>query len=447
MLTKKSMKPRNVLVLGLGQFEKGSGISAALFYAQRGDRVTIMDFYYTDAMAANAARLKKFKNVRCIFNRHDLKAIRGADVVVKHQRIRMNEPEVREAARLGIPLESELSIFLTQCPARVIGVTGTRGKSTTTALVAAMLKAGAKRRVWLGGNILISPLAFLSKIKRNDIVVLEMSSFQLEGTGYAGVSPPVAVWTNIMTDHLNAYSGMEEYAEAKAQIFRHQQPNDVVFLPADRSFDLYAAEAPGRVVRVGKRGQPEVEIAERTRLRLRGEHNVRNAEFAAAVAREFGVTKRAIIRALKTFPGLPGRLECVAEIRGVRFVNDTTATTPDATIAAIRALAPDAKTIRLIAGGADKELEFDAVAKEIKRRRVLVSLFEGTAFRKFSAALKRASAAYERVPDMKTALDFHLANARKGDVILLSPGCASFGLFKNEFDRGEQFKRIVKRWK
>ena len=254
-----------ILILGLGQYPKGSGVQAALYFARRGDQVTVYDFFYTPAMDANIKTLKKFKNVRFVMGKRKLEEVAKADLIVKHQRIRSTEPEVVEAMRLEKPMESELSIFLKYCPCKVIGITGTRGKSTTTALTYELLKAGLSRKVWLGGNILLSPLTFLHQVKAKDLVVLEVSSFQLEGTGMARVSPQVAVWTNLMPDHLNAYPSMKEYAEAKAQIFRHQKPEDTVFLPAEKSFSEYAKSAPGHVIRFGKKGSEAEKMVSSTK--------------------------------------------------------------------------------------------------------------------------------------------------------------------------------------
>ncbi len=453
-----------VLILGLGQYPQGSGVAAALYFARRGDEVIVADFYYTPAMDKNIARLKKLKNVRFILGKHATREVKQVDLVVRHQRIRSSEPELVAARRLGIPIKSELSLFLEKCPAPVIGITGTRGKSTTTALIAEMLRVGANPRVrpptegqthgsapthpriWLGGNILISPLTFLSKIKPTDIVVLEMSSFQLEGLGDARVSPHIAVWTNLMRDHLNTYPSMKEYAEAKAQVFRHQSSQDKVFLPGDHAFDRYAKQAPGEVYRFGKKGSAEARLVKHSKLKLLGEHNIKNAEAAVAVALKLGVDSKMIKRALETFRGLPDRLEVVATKRGVRYINDTTSTTPDATIAALKALAPNKKDIHLIFGGADKELRFDEVARAIKRPNVKVTLLPGTAHAKIVKAFRSARVSYQDVKDLKHALALIHQNTKSGDTILLSPGCASFGFFKNEYDRGEQFKKLLTRF-
>ncbi len=443
----------NILILGLGQYPKGSGVAAALFFAKRGDRVTVVDFYYTPAMDQNIKQLKKFKNVHFILGKHAVDQVKETDLMVRHQRIRATEPELVEAHRLNKPVESELSLFLRECPAEVIGITGTRGKSTTTTLIYEMLNLAAQnkrlvtrgeraRKVWLGGNLLISPLTFLHQIKKNDVVVLEISSFQLEGMGEAGVSPHVAVWTNLMRDHLNTYSSMVEYAEAKAQIFRHQKPEDTVFLPIDRSFDAYADEAPGRVIRFGKKGSEEEGLVHAAEMKLLGEHNMRNAMIATAVALDHHVPPSMIKKVLRTFPGLPNRLEFIAIKKGVRYINDTAATTPDATMAALGAL--KGSPIHLIFGGADKELEFTEVAKRLKKTKHDIVLLPGTAHEKIVSAFQKACVLYQDVQDLQEAVSALCSRARKGDIILLSPGCASFGLFKNEFDRGEQFKKLIR---
>jgi UDP-N-acetylmuramoylalanine--D-glutamate ligase len=432
-------KGKKVLILGLGQYPQGSGIAAAIYFARAGADVLVSDFYYTSAMDKNVATLKKFKNVRFIFNKHPLDEVRKADLIVRHQRIRVTEPEMVEATKVNAQIETAESLFLRLCPAPVVGITGTRGKSTTTTLVAEMLRASGKN-VWLGGNILISPLTFLSKVKKDDIVVLELSSFQLEGIGAAGLSPKFALITNIMRDHLNAYEGMEDYAEAKAQIFRHQTPDDVVVLNTDDTYGKkWIKEAPGRVISFNRKMKRE------TGIKLLGEHNEINVLAASLLARAAGAKEAAIKKVAKTFAGVPNRLETIATIKGIRFVNDTTSTTPDAAIAAIEALSPISNTIHLIAGGANKELEFDKLAKLLKKKKACVSLFQGTAFELFSTSLKKAKMSFEPAESIEQAFSFHLDHAKKGDTIVLSPGCASFGMFKNEFDRGEKFVALVKK--
>ncbi len=439
----------NVLILGLGQYPQGSGIEAAIFFAERGDEVMVTDLKNKEDLKENVKRLSKYKNVHFVLGEHRLEDVQWADIVVPNPRVRPDSPFFQEAVRLGKGIESDISLFLAACPAPVIGVTGTRGKSTTSTLIAEMLKADG-RMVWLGGNILVSPLAFLSKVKKTDWVVLELSSWQLELTGRKGISPPYAVWTNLMRDHLNTYPGMEEYAEAKAQIFRHQTGDGVVILPSDTWFDPYAQSAPGEVIRVGRKQDEAVKLVETTKLRLLGEHNKQNAQKAVALCLRLGVEPSTIKQVLQTFAGLPNRLEEVAVINGVHYINDTTATTPDATIAALKALREkpmindERSTIHLIFGGADKELEFEEIARLIKRLKTNVYLLPGTACDKVVSAFKKARVTWTEAPNLKEIFKDLKGVSREGDIVLLSPGCASFGLFKNEFDRGEQFKQLVR---
>ncbi len=430
----------NVLILGLGQYPKGSGVSAALHFAKAGDDVLATDLKTRDQLKENVKQLSEYKNVKFRLGKHEAKDVDWADLIVRGPSVRSDSKEMKLARKLGKAVTSDLALFMESCPCPIVGVTGTRGKSTTTSMIYEILSFSKKwRKVWLGGNILVSPLTFLSQVKKNDIVVLEMSSFQLEGTGDAGISPQYAVWTNLMRDHLNAYPSMNEYAEAKAQIFRHQDADDFVFFPADKSFDEYAKEAAGNVVRV-KQGK--------FNLAVPGEHNQMNASFAAAMASKLGVPASKIKIALKSFKGLSNRIETIAVKGALTFINDTTATTPDGTLAALKSFKPSKHSIHLIFGGADKELDFVEIAAYLKRRKdVGVYLLAGTAHQKIETAFKKADICYLDVQDLEQVFNELKLWTEKGDIVLLSPGCTSFGLFKNEFDRGEQFKKLVKKWK
>ncbi len=433
-----------VLILGLGQYPQGSGVAAALYFAKKKDEVIVTDLKDASALRDNVNQLKKFMNVRLRLGREDVKDLDGVSLVVRNPRVRDDNPIIREAKKRGIAIESDVSLFLRQCPTTVIGVTGTRGKSTTTALLAEMLKAWKKKKVWMGGNILVSPLTFMRRVKADDLVVLELSSWQLEATGSAGLSPQIALWTNLMRDHLNTYPDMAAYAEAKAQIFRHQKPDDIVVLPNDKTFNAYAQSAPGRVVRFGKTTGAEAKLVKSVKMKLEGAHNIENAMAATAVALEIGVPVSVIKKVLRTFEGLPNRQEVIRTVDGVTYVNDTTSTTPDATIAALKRFAGKGM-VHLIFGGADKELEFDEVAKEVKKKKVSVTVLSGTAEKKIVQAFKKTGTDFEKAASLSVALALIVKNVKKGDVVLLSPGCASFGMFQNEFDRGEQFREWVKK--
>ncbi len=433
-------KGKKVLILGLGQYPKGSGISSAIFLARQGANLRVTDQKTENDLKANVTKLKRFKNSKFILGKHRDEDIRWADVIVRNPRVRPSSKEMMLASKLGKRIESDITLFLEKCPCTVIGITGTRGKSTTATLVSEMLKASGKR-VWLGGNILVSPLTFLKNVKSTDIVVLELSSWQLETTGAAGISPHIAVVTNLMRDHLNSYEGMEDYAEAKAQIFRHQKPEDTLIVNGDDLYcRIFAEQAPGRVVKFSSRKSPIKEFD----VKIPGDHNFLNATAAALAAKMSGAPMSSIKKTLKTFNGLPHRQEIVAIKKKITYVNDTTATTPDGAIAAIKTFNKKGRTLRMIIGGADKELEFDELARAIRRHLVDAAVLPGTAHVKLSKSLKDAKIKYEDVSSLKEAFDYLASRANPGDTIILSPACASFGLFKNEFDRGEQYKKLVK---
>lgn len=456
--TRKSWKDVKVLIFGLGQYSQGSGISSALTFAKLGCDVVVTDAKKEVEIAGNVKKLKKFKNVSFVLGEHRLKDIEWADVIVANPRVRPTQAEMVYARNLGKTVTSDIALFLDRCPAMVIAVTGTRGKSTTSTLIAEMLKEG-KKHVWLGGNILVSPLTFLSRVKKTDVVVLELSSWQCESLGSAIHQPHISVVTNMMRDHLNTYQGMEDYAEAKAQIFRHQKPEDFVILNADDEYGKkWIKEAPSEVRSFGKSIRRDASYDARSlylsgkklidvrMLALIGEHNVKNALCAVLASSLTGISKSAIQKTLKTFKPLENRLEQIRVVKGVTYVNDTCATTPDGVIAALKAMQSRAHFLFFIMGGADKELEYAELANEFKKlkKKIGVFVFPGNASDKLIKEFEKQGIAYEEVPDMKTAVMRASETAQSGDAVILSPGAASFGLFKNEFDRGEQFAREVK---
>ncbi|MBI2053379.1 MAG: UDP-N-acetylmuramoyl-L-alanine--D-glutamate ligase, partial [Candidatus Sungbacteria bacterium] len=340
----------------------------------------------------------------------------------------------------------------------IVGVTGTRGKSTTTYLIWQILKTKFGSHVHYGGNIRRSVLGILPEIKKDDLVVLELSSFQLMDLAVEKKSPAVAVLTNIMRDHLNWHRDMREYREAKSAIFRYQHAGDTLFIPVgDDALRRLAAKAPGRVseVRLPVALQGAVD-------RNLGAHYRPAAALAAGVARHFGVAPAAIARAITAFKGLESRQHGIGDVRGVHFVDDTTATIPDAAIVALRRFrgrAGSAHRLILIAGGQDKKLDFGAMIAEMKKSADDVVLLPGSATERMLRELRsknprsRASSLRGRqesgakmlkADSMREAVRIAFGLAKKGDYILLSPGAASFGFFLNEFDRGEQFARAVK---
>lgn len=450
------------LILGLGSYPEGSGISAVRFLLSRGARLTITDKKTARELARPVRAVlaawrrapKGTPRPVFVFGRHRLADVTAADVVVRNPGVPTRSPLVTRALSLGTPVENDVTLFVKHCSAPIVAVTGTRGKSTTAAWIADMLRRSG-RRVLLRGNISTSPLALHTP--RADIVVLELSSWQLEDMGRQKWHPQIAVVTNVLRDHLNTYPSMDAYAEAKAQIFQHQTSADILVVNRDnpwtRRFGLQTAsrrlwtslrqirDENGVFVERGmvtlRENGLNFKIVHVHTFGLPGEHNLQNGLAAIAAAHASGASLIAIRSSLRTFAGLPSRQELVRTVRGVRYVNDTTATTPDATIAALRRFG---KVGVLIAGGTDKNLRFHDVVHDIKRRVRVLILLPGTATVKMIKGIKMEIVPVNSMPDAVRAAAEH---ARRGEVVLLSPGAASFGLFKNEFDRGNQFVREV----
>ncbi len=424
------------LVMGLGVHGGGAGV--ARFLAERGARVTVTDLQPAARLQASLEALRGY-DVRLVLGEHREEDFLQADFVVRNPAVPRTSPYLRLAEAHGVPVVMEMTLFFLECPSRqVVGITGTKGKTTTTCLVAEILKA-AGREVVMAGNLRVSALEQLSRIGPQTHVVLELSSFQLEGLECIRSSPAASVITNLMRDHLNRYASLEEYFAAKKLIFRFQGIDGLVALNHDdpNSRPL-AAEAPGRVVWFSR--EDAVPGAEHSRLR--GEHNRANMAAAAAITRALGASERAIEQAIAGFAGVPYRQELIRERGGVQFVNDTAATTPEATLAALRAAD---RPVVLIAGGADKALDFAALGEAIRAPGSPVKavvLLEGTATEKLAAAV--GSKVRGRFLDFRAAVEHAARLASPGEMVLLSPGCASFGMFANEFDRGDQFNAIVR---
>lgn len=499
--------PKKILILGLGSYPQGTGISSAIYFAKQGHDVLATDLKTAEQIGENVRTLKVYKNVQFHLGGERLEDVDWADVIVQNPGVHRNNPLFKRAIHLNKPLINDITIFLDKAPCLTIGITGTRGKSTTTAWIADMLKRSGKK-VYVGGNITVSPLTFLDEAKKTDIAVIELSSWLLETCGLNGVSPKIAVWTNVMNDHLNTYDGLEDYAEAKAQIMRNQKPGDL-FIPNldDKFVSSYVAEASGKVLGFSsgqsmkghsRRGTPlwvpstkkprlgaciakgkiialvkgkATEILPVSDIGLVGEHNIMNALGSIVAALSAGANLKGIKESLMKFGGVPFRQEKIAIKNGVTFINDTTATTPDAAIAALNAFAhPIELPARLacarawrarratsyelrngfvhwICGGADKGLDFSPLVKVVKGKNIKTHVLIGTALDKLTAAFKKQKLAFDTHDTLADAFHACVTDARAGDIVLLSPACASFGLFKNEFDRGGQFNALVEQWK
>ena len=436
---KKDWQGKRVVIMGLGL--QGGGVDAANCFAEIGCQVTITDLKPASELEPSLRRLKKGFPFRLVLGRHRKKEFANCDLIIKNPAVRPDSPYLQLARKKGVPIKMSTSLFASYCPAKMIGVTGTRGKSTTTALIFEVLKKTGQP-VWLGGNVPeAATLSLLKKVAADHWVVLELSSWELWGFHQEKLSPPVAVFTNVYPDHLNYYSSLADYVKDKTAIFRYQSKDDLLVINRDSAETRrLAATAPSQVVWFGRSDWPAS-----WPLKLKGEHNRENAAAAFKTVTVLGVRKDLAYKVIARFGGLPYRLEPVGRVRGVEFINDTTSTTPTATEKALETLQ---KPLVLIAGGADKNLPLASLAKRIAQEKKVkrVVLLKGTATPKLEKLIRRYGGGPKlmgRFDELKRAVLAAYSAAAAGEVVLLSPGCASFGMFKNEFDRGEQFNQVV----
>ncbi len=464
-----AFRGRKITVMGLGLNQGGLGIAKWLL--RRGARLTITDLKTREQLAPSIEALAAVKGahpVRYVLGRHRKEDFRRADMIIQNPGVPRDSGFLAVARKAGIPIESDISIFFRLCPHPIVGVSGTKGKTSVTALLGAMLERAFGHAV-VAGNIRRSPLDHLDALmasKKPVPVALELSSWQLESLKVVEMSPAIAVLTNVLPDHLNRYDGMRDYAAAKELIYAWQLPMGVAVVPYDNAYTRkMGARVRGERFWASMRPLPEeqngiywreakavvrsqgIETAlfEAKDVRIPGAHNLWNALLAGGAAYLRGAKPSAIRAALRAFKGVPHRLERVRDVRGVSYWNDTAATTPEASVAAMETVFAKRKGV-LIAGGADKELVFGAWAKAVKRRAKKVVLFKGTATPKMRAALSRAGVRLEDdAVSMQEAVRRAAAAAERGEAVLLSPGCASFGLFVNEFDRGDRFRAEAKK--
>ena len=449
---------KRVTVMGLGT--RAGGVGVARYLAEAGAIVTVTDLRTDADLGGPIAELGGF-DIRFVLGRHDPVDFTDTDVVVRNPAVRRTNQYLAMARESGVTIEMEMSIFLRACPVPVIGITGTKGKTTTSALCGEMLRHWRPETV-VAGNMGVSAVSALASITPETPVVLELSSWQLEGMDEREIGPQIAMITNISEDHLDTYRDFDDYAATKRTIGQHLSGDNILVLNADepevakaadqsvaRVIWFAAAELPGPGVRVEREALVstilgrEGTIAIPHNPALRGAHQHLNAASAAAAALLRGASLEHVSAGLASFSGVENRMEVVAEVDGVLYVNDTAATAPAAAIASLRAFAD--RPIHLIAGGADKRLDFGPLAREIADRAASITLLDGTATPMLRSLIETGgrSDPGSVVQSMAEAVEQASARAAAGDVVLLSPGCASFGLFRDEFDRGAQFREAV----
>jgi UDP-N-acetylmuramoylalanine--D-glutamate ligase len=447
-----------VTVMGLGLF--GGGVGAARFWAELGSRVTVTDRRSADELAPSLARLRDL-SLRYVLGEHREEDFRTADVVVVNPAVKPDNPYLALARASGATIATEVGTVLRMVHGPSVGVTGSNGKSTTASLIGHVL-SGWNRRTLVGGNLGGSLLPEMKRYWPSAPVVLELSSFQLHYLGEQRLAPRVAVVTNLAPNHLDWHGTLDAYYAAKRQILRHQDAGGAAVLNADDPalrewapachgrLGLYALEDPGSLhAAFVRRGRVvlrfcghEAEVLPVADLPLPGTHNLQNA-LAACLAVGFVARTAAPLTAhLPSFEGLPHRLETVAERAGIRYVNDSIATTPESAIAGLQTVPGP---LVLIAGGSDKGSDFTAFGRAVAEHAEAVVLIGLTADA-VAAAVGAAGAAEKvhRAETLEAAVARAAALCPAGGAVLLSPACASHDMFASFEERGERFRACAR---
>lgn len=505
---KRFLSGKKVLVMGLGRF--GGGVDAAEFAYKAGAKVIVTDLASAQKLCDSIDKLKQFQDIEFHLGSHDVRDFENADVVIANPVVPPDNKFLEIARCHNKLVTSQINIFFQLCPATIIGITGANGKSTTSALTAHLLKSASDERfilrssprtsfarrsglreggkvgaatengratrdehVWLSGNIGNEPLlTIVDKISPGDLVVLEISSFQLEQLAQIQAAPKVSLLTNLMPNHLDRYETFANYCAAKENIFKLQKidlssPAVSIFNADDKIsaewFEKYKKDTGRTCIKFSAD-----DVGEKIRkvFPLPGRANLSNLAAAVAIAKQFGLDDDSIINCLPAFKTLPHRLEFIAQIRGVRWYNDSKATTPESAIVALEAFE---QPRIIIAGGYDKHLPFEQLGEKIAVNAKAAVLIGQTApkiadairhanlslrgatrrnnLNKRATSDKRRGTNVEIVNSLAEAVKLADCLAVKGDVVLLSPACASYDMFEHFQQRGDEFRKLVRQLK
>ncbi|MCA9351536.1 UDP-N-acetylmuramoyl-L-alanine--D-glutamate ligase [Patescibacteria group bacterium] len=441
---------KEVTVMGIGLL--GRGIGDINFLASCGAKVTATDLKDAKALRKSLRQLKRYRSISYTLGKHRVADFRNRDFILKAAGVPLDSRYISVAEEAGIPVHMSFGLVLDILKKEgvnvtVIGITGSKGKSTTTGLVEAILKE-ADLPYHLAGNVRgIANLPLLKKVNDGDIILAELDSWQLQGLHAVKISPNIAVFTNFFEDHLNYYDGsMRTYFKDKSAIFRYQTEDDFLVLTSDskRAINKYYRGNIAAHQQVARFKH----LPNSWDYQIFGKHNESNLSQAYQVAKILGIPRTTIKDALSNFAGVDGRFQFIGtDKHGIDFYNDNNSTTPESTVASLQSLKrryPDRRII-LIGGGADKAFHYHKMAKYLARNVSFTLLFSGTATDKIRDCFPPRFEDFTETLSMKTAFNLALEHAEEHDIIILSPGAASFGVFNNEYERNDQYLRLVKR--
>lgn len=451
----KNLFNKKVAIIGLGV----SNIPLIDYMYDKKAKVTVFDDREEEKIPKEIInKIKKYK-FETSFGKDNLSKLKEFDIIFRSPSCMPTKPELEEEAKNGAIVTTEIEMLMQMCPAKVIGVTGSDGKTTTTSLIYEILKK-AGYNTYLGGNIGTPLFTKLEEMKPEDIVVLELSSFQLMGMK---ISPHIGVITNITPNHLNIHKDYEEYIDAKKNIFKYQNENDIVILNYDNEITRNAAkEATSKVVffshkeklengfivdgKIIKECEDDIRkhIIDTKDIILRGEHNFENVATALAATKTL-VSQEIAVKAIKEFKPVEHRLEFIREIDKVKWYNDSVSSSPTRTIAGLNSFDEE---IVLIAGGYDKNLDYTPIAKPIVEKVKKLILLGQTSNKIYESVKAEAEKQNVKIDiymcsSLEETVTLAKRIAKPNQVVLFSPASASFDMFKNFADRGEQFKKLV----
>ena len=446
---------RKVAIIGLGV----SNLPLLDYLYEKKSQVTVFDERTIDEISKDIIDKITTYGFEFSFGKNCLEKLKGFSIIFRSPSCLPTKLELQEEARKGAIVTTEVEMLMEMCPCKIIGVTGSDGKTTTTSMINAILqKAGFN--TFLGGNIGTPLFTKLPEIKPDDIVVLELSSFQLMNMQ---ISPDIAVITNITPNHLNIHKDYDEYIESKKNIFKNQNENGILILNYDNDITRNCnKEANGKVIFFSSKTKLDngfivdediiKECDEKVRKHilnineviLRGNHNFQNIATALAATKSLVDTDIAV-EAIKEFKPVEHRIEFIREIDGVKWYNDSASSSPTRTLSGINAFK---ENIILIAGGYDKNLEYEPLAKPILDKVSTLILIGQTAEKIFDVVKTESEEQNKNIninicDSLEQTIDVAKKSAKKGDVVLFSPASASFDMFKNFADRGEKFKNLV----
>lgn len=458
------MHDKRVAILGIGI----EGLALAQFLSDKSVSLTVLDKLSEGEIFERLegeekeefGRINQNSSIKKTLGPEYLSNLSDFDIIFRSPGIAFNE-KIKKAEQSGVLISSQIKLFFELCPCPIIGVTGTKGKGTTASLIFEILKKqniGKKSKVYLAGNIGYPAITLIPNLSESDIVILELSSFQLLDLEHP---PHIAVVTNLSEDHLDYHGDIAEYQIAKFNILKFQTQDDFAVLNADSTFSFELLDTTkskkkffskikeadaivtnNNEVMIDPSGR-NIRVCDQSEIKLFGVHNLENIAAATLVADMLNINSEIVKEAVKEFSGLPHRLEFVAEVSGVKYINDSYATNPDPTIAAIDSFS---QTKILILGGSSKGADFSMLAQKIAAGNVSSVVLIDPEGSKIKTALIE-SGFKGRIVEGKTNIDEIVQSssfeAKSGEIVILSPACASFGMFKNYKERGEKFKDAV----